>query len=158
MEPDPLTSQVRNNSDSVDTAVSSEKWLPSVRWRWMDRAYVSTCQRREEGVKQLGLTAWHLPPFLCASSNKCPSPRLTTGSCCVQKELPVPVSWPALMWLWDGLDGLFRREAGMKCLVETWNVCVGVNVGLKKTSLFLVNAKPKNSALFFLSVWRKNMT
>lgn len=29
----------------------------------MNRAYVSTCQSGEEGVKQRGLTAWHLPPF-----------------------------------------------------------------------------------------------
>ena len=60
MEPDPRASRVRNNSDSVDTGPRSEKWPPSPRWRWMDRAYVSTCQRGEEGVKLPGLTAWHL--------------------------------------------------------------------------------------------------
>lgn len=63
MEPALPTSQVMNKPDSVDTGVSSEKWLPSVIWRWMILAYVSTNLKGEEAVKQLRLTAWHLPPF-----------------------------------------------------------------------------------------------
>lgn len=82
----------------------------------MNQAYVSTCLKGEEGVKQLSLTTWHLAPFCVQVQTSVRHLGLTTGSCSVQKELPVPVSWLALMSLWDGPDGPFSPRSGMKCL------------------------------------------
>lgn len=52
----------------------------------------------------------------------------------------------------------FFTEKRDEVSVETGNLGWGFNGCLKKTSLFLVNAKPKNSAFFILSVGRKNRT
>lgn len=68
----------------------------------MNVAYVSICPEREAGLKQRSLTQWHLAPFCEQVQASVRHLSLTTGSCSVQKELPVPVSWLALMLLWDG--------------------------------------------------------
>lgn len=70
----------------------------------MNQAYVSTRPEREAGLKQRSLTNWHLAPFCEQVQTSVRHLSLTTGSFSVQKELPVPVSWLALMLLWDGPD------------------------------------------------------
>lgn len=70
----------------------------------MNEAYVSTRPERKTGLKQRSLTKWHLAPFCEQVQTSVRHLSLTTGSCSVQKELPVPVSWLALMLLWDGSD------------------------------------------------------
>ena len=115
----------------------------------MNRAYVSTCQRGEEGVKQLGLTARHLPPF-------CAQVQTSVRHLGWQQEAAVfrrNFLFLSAGWLWCG-SGMalmaFLAEERDEVSVETGNTGVEVGAGgwvfngcLKTTSLFLVNAKPR---------------
>lgn len=135
--------------------MSYEKWLPSVRWRWMNQAYVSTCHRGKEGVKQLGLTAWHLPPF-------CVRVQTSVRHLGWQQEAAVfrrNFLFLSAGWLWCSsgmaLMAFFLPRSVMKCLWKQGTNGGGVNGCLNKTLLFLVNAKPMNSAFFSWVFGRK---
>ena len=65
--------------------------------------------------------------------------RLTTGSLCAQKELPVPVSWPALMWLSDGLGGPFCPRAGQRFSANAGDAFL-MAASKTTTQIFLANA------------------
>lgn len=122
----------------------SKKQLLSVRLRWMNQAYVSSCLRGEEGVKQLGLTVWHLPLSACkfkqVSVTLADNRKLlcSEGISCSCQLASFDVHW-------DAPDDLFHQG-------PEWSVCGNVEKqkinGCISCFFFFVNASQRNQGLF----------